>query len=74
MMTVAVRGCSFHQGDRVVMVVLVCAQLKCWVCVCALGPGLKPNLRECISGQWCVHFLIGKRDIVDTVFHASRAT
>ena len=55
------------------MVVLVCAQLKCGVCVCALGPGLKPNLREWISGKWCVHFLIGKRDIVDTVFHASRA-
>lgn len=40
---------------------------------CGLGPGLRLNLAESISGQWGCPLLIGKRDIVDTLFHASRA-
>lgn len=39
----------------------------------SLGQALRSNLAESISGQWCVHHFIGKRDIVDTLIHASRA-
>lgn len=54
--------------------------LTCYSCPCrfdlgwvSLGQVLRSNLAESISGQWCVHHFIGKRDIVDTLIHASRA-